>query len=202
MNLVLFRQLPRVTVLFTVALVVFICPARAVQRDHLTPAEADLVRDAQAIDQRTEVFIKAAERRLLLLTDPQAAQTLQAKQQAKQAKNKDKEKDKDKEDKELWGELPKGTRAELLTDLAGIFDEAITNIDDVASRNAKSSLLPHALKNLAAAATRFRTQLLPMRDTAADDEREALDNALSELQEIIDAGQKLPAETETKKAKP
>jgi hypothetical protein len=199
MNLVLFRQLPRVIVLFTVALVVFVGPARAAQRDHLTPAEADLVRDAQALDQRTEVFIKAAERRLLLLTDPQAAQTLQAKQQAKQAKNKDKEKD---TDKELWGELPKGTRAELLTDLAGIFDEAITNIDDVASRNAKSSLLPHALKNLAAAAARFRTQLLPMRDAAADDEREALDNALSELQEIIDAGQKLPAETETKKAKP
>jgi|SRR5205085_2806473 len=194
MNLVLLRQLPRVTVLLTVALIVFAVPARAVQRDHLTPAEADLVRDAQALDQRTQIFIKAAERRLLLLTDPQAAQALQAKQQTKQAKNKEKD-----TDKELWGELPKGTRAELYADLTGIFDEAITNIDDVAARNAKSSLLPHALRNLAAAAARFRTQLLPLRDTAADDEREALDNALSELQEIIDAGQKLPPEAETKK---
>ena len=194
MNLVLLRQLPRVTVLLAVALIVFAVPARAVQRDHLTPAEADLVRDAQALDQRTQIFIKAAERRLLLLTDPQAAQALQAKQQTKQAKNKEKD-----TDKELWGELPKGTRAELYADLTGIFDEAITNIDDVAARNAKSSLLPHALRNLAAAAARFRTQLLPLRDTAADDEREALDNALSELQEIIDAGQKLPPEAETKK---
>ena len=194
MNLVLLRQLPRVTVLLAVALIVFAVPARAVQRDHLTPAEADLVRDAQALDQRTQIFIKAAERRLLLLTDPQAAQALQAKQQTKQAKNKEKD-----ADKELWGELPKGTRAELYADLTGIFDEAITNIDDVAARNAKSSLLPHALRNLAAAAARFRTQLLPLRDTAADDEREALDNALSELQEIIDAGQKLPPEAETKK---
>ena len=199
MNLVLLRQLPRVTVLLAVALIVFAVPARAVQRDHLTPAEADLVRDAQALDQRTQIFIKAAERRLLLLTDPQAAQALQAKQQTKQANKKDKDKDKDKE---LWGELPTGTRAQLLNDLAGIFDEAITNIDDVAARDPKSSLLPHALKNLAAAAARFRAQLLPMRDSAADDERAALADALNELQEIIDAGQKLPAETETKKPKP
>ena len=189
------NQRPLVTVLLTVALIVFVLPVSAAQRDHLTPAEADLVRDAQAIDKRTEVFIKAAERRLLLLTDPPAAQALQA----KQANKKDKDKDKDKE---LWGELPTGTRAQLLNDLAGIFDEAITNIDDVAARDPKSSLLPHALKNLAAAAARFRAQLLPMRDSAADDERAALADALNELQKIIDAGQKLPAETETKKPKP
>src|SRR5438874_10740190 len=101
------------------------------QRDHLTPAEVELVRDAQALDKRTDVFIKAAERRLLLITDPQAAQSKQV-----------------QKDKELWGELPKGTRAELYSDLAGILDEAITNIDDVATLNEHSLLLPFALRKL------------------------------------------------------
>jgi hypothetical protein len=194
MKIVSCQQHLRVVALLALALVVCMMPARSApggQRDHLTPAEADLVRDAQAIDRRTDVFIKAAERRLLLLTDPQAAQTLQA----QQANKKDK-------DKELWGELPTGTRAQLLGDLAGIFDEAITNIDDVAERDAKSSLLHGALRKLAAAATRFQPQLRSMRDNATDNEREALDNTLSELQEIIDAAQKLPADAETKKAKP
>ena len=196
MRVVICTQHRRVSALLALALVVCIMPVRAAQggqRDHLTPAEADLVRDAQAIDKRTDVFIKAAERRLLLLTDPQAAQTLQAKQAQK--------KDKDK-DKELWGELPTGTHAQLLNDLAGIFDEAITNLDDVAARDAKSSMLPGALRKLAAAAARFQTQLRAMRDSANDAERAALDNALNELQEIIDAAQKLPAEAETKKPKP
>jgi hypothetical protein len=165
-------------------------PAQAAQRDHLTPAEADLVRDAQELDKRTDVFIKAAERRLLLLTDPQAAPA----RQAAQAKDK-----KDK-DKDLWGDLPTGTRAQLYGDLAGIFDEAITNIDDVAARNPKSSLLSKSLHKLATTATRFQTELLAMRAKAAADEREPLTNALGELQEIIDAAQKLPAEVEPKKS--
>ena len=37
-------------------------------RDHLTPQEVDLVKDTQILDKRIEVFIKAAERRLLVLT--------------------------------------------------------------------------------------------------------------------------------------
>src|SRR5919199_1686552 len=132
--------------------------AQAAQRDHLTAAEVELVRDAQVLDKRTEVFIKAADRRLLLLTDPQAAQSKQV-----------------QKDKELWGELPKGTRAELLDDLAGIFDEAITNIDDVAARDENSPLLPKALRKLGAAATRFLSQLSPMRAGASDAERVQLD---------------------------
>ncbi len=156
--------------------------ARAAQRrDHLTPAEVDLVRDTQSLDKRTEVFIKAAERRVLLLTDPQAAQPKQGQ----------KEKEKEKE-KELWGELPKGTRAQLFSDLVGIFDEAITNIDDVAGRDENSPLLPRSLRKLGAAAARLAAQLAPMRESASDEERPQLDRALAELQEIVDAANKLP----------
>jgi hypothetical protein len=174
-----------------VCLVVLVCCAAAApaaqhpKRDHLTPAEVDLVRDTQALDKRTEVFIKAAERRLLLLTDPQAAQSKQA-----------------QKDKELWGELPKGARADLYADIAGILNEAITNIDDVAARDENSPLLAKALRKLGAAANRFAAQLAPLRAGATDAERDALEYALGELQEIIDAAAKLPPDTKAKPAKP
>jgi hypothetical protein len=154
----------------------------APKRDHLTPLEADQVREAQIIDKRIEVFIKAAERRLLLLTNPNAASLPQS---AKEL--------------EKWGELPKGTRTELLADLAGILDEAITNIDDVAMHDANSRLLPKALRLLAAASTRFINQLTPMREQSKNEtEREALEQALENAQLIIEAAGKLPPDVKEK----
>ncbi len=176
------------------ALVSLVCGASAqgAQRDHLTPAEVEMVRNMQTLDKRTDVFIKAAERRLLLLTDPQAAQAKQA--QMNQAKQSQK-------DKELWGDLPQGTHADLYADLARIFDEAITNIDDVAARDENSPLLPKSLRKLGAAAERFLAQLQPMRAGATNAEQTSLDNTLGELQEIIAAAKKLPPETNAKPAK-
>ena len=49
--------------------------AQQQQRDHLTEMEGDLIREtAPILDQRIEVFIKAADRRLLVLTNPNATQ--------------------------------------------------------------------------------------------------------------------------------
>jgi hypothetical protein len=163
---------------------IFVCgitPA-ATKRDHLTPQEADQVREAQILDKRIEVFIKAAERRLLAMTDPNAANSKQV-----------------QKDVEKWGELPKGTRTELLSDLARILDEAITNIDDVATRDANNHLLPKALRKLSAASTGFISQLMPMRDQTKDEtEREALESALENAQAIITAAVKLPPEVKEK----
>ena len=78
MKAVIFKQHVLRLALLAGVLFCAVVPVRATQgarRDHLTPAEVDLVRDTQAIDKRTDVFIKAADRRLLLLTDPQAAQS-------------------------------------------------------------------------------------------------------------------------------
>ena len=61
------------------------------QRDHLTPQEVDLVKEAQIIDQRIEVFIKAAERRLMVLNGTQAPVTKQSKKES-----------------ELWGDFADG----------------------------------------------------------------------------------------------
>ncbi len=146
------------------------------RRDHLTPQEVELIREAQELDKRTAVFIKAAERRLLSLIDPRAAQSKQV-----------------QKDVERWGELPKGTRAELLSDLSKILDEAITNIDDSSARAPESKLLTKALRNLAEASTGFLAQLVPLRTGAQDGrEREALEQAIENVQEIVTAASKLP----------
>ena len=155
------------------------------KRDHLTAMEADQVREAQILDKRMEVFIRAAERRLLVLTDPNAAADKQVQKEM-----------------EKWGELPKGSRTELFADLAGILDEAITNIDDVAAHDAENHLLPKALRKLAVASARFINQLAPMREQAkSETEREALEQALENAQAIIEAANKLPPEVKEKDKK-
>ena len=143
--------------------------ALAQKREHLTPEEIDLIREAQALDLRTAVFVKAAERRMLALTDPAAA----AKQAVKDA--------------EKWGEV-KGTRTQLLSDVVRILDEAVVNIDDTAARDARSSLLHKSLRKLAEASGRFVSQLTPMRDASQSiPEREALESAIEKAQEILEA---------------
>jgi len=156
-------------------------PPNSPSRDYLTPQEIDLVKEAQILDKRIEVFIKAAERRFQVLTG--IAPPPPSKQSKKDAQK----------EAELWGELPKGTRTELITDIAGILDAAIENIDDVALRDEKNALVPKALRNLASAATHFQAQLESMREQAKENsERLALEQALQNVQEILEAAGKLP----------
>jgi hypothetical protein len=170
----------------------FICQCQNVRagtqptRDHLTPQEADLVREAQLIDQRIAVFIHAAERRLIALGGPVAAAPKQSQKEM-----------------DRWGELPTGSRAELIEDMAQILDEAITNIDDVAAReDANQKMLRKALHTLSEAATRFEGQLEPMRAQAKEGpEREAIEQAIQNANSIIEAEGKLPPEPEEKKKK-
>ncbi|MGI9107248.1 MAG: hypothetical protein ACR2G4_13480 [Pyrinomonadaceae bacterium] len=152
------------------------------RREHLTPQEVEMVADAQELDKRSALLVKIAERRLLAITNPPAAQTQPAKEES------------------TWGELPKGTRAAYFSDLTRILDEAINNVDDVATRTPGSKLLPKAIRTLAEASTRFLSRLTPLRESAtADGEREALEQAIDNLQQIIDAAGKLPAEEGTEK---
>ena len=93
-----------------------------------------------------------------------------------------------KKDAETWGELPAGTRAELIGDIARIFNEAITNIDDVNVRDEKNPLIPKALRKLAAAATRIFNQLKPMQNQAKDDAESMGFELLSKhAEEIVEA---------------
>ena len=155
-------------------------PIRALKptaRDYLTPKEEERVKEAQILDKRIEVFIKAAGRRLLVLVDGGAASSKQV-----------------QKDLEKWGELPKGTRTELIMDVANILEAAITNIDDVALRDEKNGLLPKALRKLADAATGFQAQLVSLREqTQEAQERSAIERVLEHVQEILSAANKLPA---------
>src|SRR2546430_454507 len=131
------RRFLVMTFLFS-AIVLTSASASAQTRDHLTDQETDLVRFHQELDKRIDVFIRAIDRRFAIINGaPQPA----AKKLVK--------------DEPEWGEVPKGTRTELLGDIAGILDEAITNIDNVSSRDARNPLLSRALRNLSTAANGY-----------------------------------------------
>jgi hypothetical protein len=152
------------------------------QRDHLTPQEVDLVKEAQMLDSRIEVFIKAADRRLIVLNGTQAANAKVL-----------------KKDAELWGDLPTGTHAELFSDIAKILDEAITNIDDVSSRDERNPLIAKALRRLAQATNNIMTQIVPFRDQVKGEAEVASLELLNDnAQQILEAAKKLPPEVEKK----
>lgn len=163
----------------------FLSTASGLQRrDHLTPQEVDLVKEAQALDKRIEVFIKAAERRLMVISGSSAANVKQL-----------------KKDSERWGELPSGSRAELVSDIARILDEAITNIDDVSSRDERNPLIPKSLRKLAQSVNSIMAQLKPLSAEAKSEAEVASFELLNEdAQSILEAVNRLPPEVE-KKAK-
>jgi hypothetical protein len=158
-------------------LFLFTISISAQTRDHLTDAETDLIRYWQELDKRTEVFIKAADRRFAIING--AAQPAIKKAM------------KDEPD---WGEVPKGTRAQLLGDIAGILDEAITNIDNAATQNPNNPLVTRALRKLNNAANAFTQQLISLKTKTTDaDEIAAIERVYDEAKEITDASGHLPS---------
>jgi hypothetical protein len=155
------------------------------KRDHLTQQEVDLVKEAQALDKRIDVFIKAAERRMMVITNSSAASAKQL-----------------KKDSERWGELPTGSRSELVSDIARILDEAITNIDDVSGRDEHNPLISKSLRKLAQAVNTILGQLRPLGAEAKSEAEIASFELLNEdAQSILEAANKLPPEVVDKKAK-
>lgn len=160
--------------------------AEAQRRDHLTEMEVELVRDAQQIDERMKVFVKAIDRRFLVLNNVAA-------------QNKSIEKDLDR-----WGELPGGTRQQLLIDIEKLLDEAVSKIDDVASREMTSDFFPNAVHILADGAGKFLPQLKSELDKSTDEkEKGAILGAIDYCNQIIEASAKVKRETpkEIKKRK-
>jgi hypothetical protein len=154
--------------LITLSVLFISAQAQTQKRDHLTAEEADLVREFQEIDKRIEVFIKAADRRLLVLADPNAIQK--------------------KKDEETWGPLPKGTKLELLQDYKLILEEAEEKLDDWNSRGGKDRLLPKALNKFKEAATRHIPQLRALATQLTDKrEQRALAEAIEEAEIVTQA---------------
>jgi len=179
------RNIHSLVVLF----VVFAClslthiDACAQQRDHLTEQEVELVKEAQIIDKRIEVFTKAIDRRLQVLSGHAPPTTKQSKKEA-----------------ELWGDLPTGSRSELVGDIARIFDEAITNIDDVSSRDDRNPLIPKALRKLAQEVNIALAQLTPLKDQAKTEAEIANFELMNEnAHQILEAANRLPPDVEIDK---
>jgi hypothetical protein len=115
------------------------------------------------IDKRIEVFVKAADRRLLVLTNPAAVQT--------------------KKEEENWGPLPTGTKLELLQDYKHILEEAMEKLDDTFDRDKKNELLPKALKKFREAAERQIAQLRSLApQLKSKKEQDALAEAMEEAE--------------------
>ncbi len=152
--------------------------ANAQRRDHLNEMEIELVRDAQQIDLRTAVFVKAINRRFLVINNQTAS-----------------EDKKSKKDTDKWGELPTGTRKELFLDIEKILQEAIDNIDNVAERDQKSEFFPKAMRVLTDGANRFLPQLKSNLGKSSDEkEKGAILGAIDFCEQIIEASAKVPKE--------
>ncbi len=160
----------------------------AQQRDHLTAEEIEIVRDVQSIDFRMLVFIKAIERRFMAIDGADKLTKEQLKQNEKDLEN--------------WGELPKGTKTQLLSDIDKIIDEAISKIEDVADRDVESDLLPIAVHIMSDRAKLFIPRLEAYSEKATTSREIAvLNSSIKNCNEIIDASAKVkrPSEKELNK---
>lgn len=142
--------------------------AQKQKRDHLTEQEADQVRENQEIDKRIEVFMKCADRRILVLTTPDATQK--------------------KKEEEVWGPLPTGTRAELLIDYKRILEEAEEKMDDAFQRSANDPAFKKALAKFKDAANKQIPQLRALAPQMKDKkEQNALEEAIEEAETVTKA---------------
>lgn len=173
----------------------------AQRRDFLTEQEVEIVRDAQDIDYRIDVLVRMIDRRFHVL-----------------GVNVNGWKDAGKAS-ETWGELPTGTRAQLLNDVKTILQKAVDDIDNLAAnpsaapvrdkkdpdarRSAKKDpeRFPTAVRNLAAAATRYLTPLKTELDRSTSElEKGSIIDSIELSEQIIAAVGKLPP-PEPKKSK-
>ncbi len=146
----------------------FSTSATAQHREYFTDEEIELIRDNQQIDNRIDVLVKAIDRRFGVLNI------------SVNGSKKGKE----------WGNLPTGTRSELLSDIRNILQKAIDDIDNLSARpdsmvltveerekkpkRAISNLFPKAVRSLAKAAERYKPALKQTLDTTKDQREKGL----------------------------
>ena len=138
------------------------------KRDHLTEKEDELVREFQEIDKRIEIYVKAADRRIMVLANPTATQK--------------------KREEGDWGPLPTGTKLELLQDYKHILEEAEDKLDDLLNRDTKPPGLEKALSKFKEGATRQIPQLRALASHLTEkSEQRALAEAIEEAETVTKA---------------
>lgn len=168
----------------------------AQRRDFLTEQEIEIVRDAQDIDTRIGSLTRMIDRRFHVL-----GINVNGWKEAGKASD-------------TWGDLPVGTRSELLSDIRKILQKAVDDIDNLAAnpnaapirekgdKQAKKDpdRFPNAVRELAAAAKRYVDPLKMEMDRAKDDrDKGTILGSLELCGQIIDAVAKLPAEVKKSK---
>lgn len=184
--------------IFLIAFSAFALPIAA-QRDYFTPEEVELIRNAQEIDHRIDILVHAIDRRFVAL-----------KLEVSPPKRPKKD--------ETWGEMPSGTRLELLHDIKRIMAKAIDDIDSLAERPESAviyidpsdpkekkskgfaELFPKAVRDLATAAKRYQPVLKAELDKPNQmAEKGSILDLLQNCDEIVAAVAKLPAEVKKTK---
>lgn len=170
--------------------------ASAQRRDYMTEQEVEIVRDTPDIDERIEGLVRMIDRRFHVL-----GINVNGWKDAAKVSN-------------TWGELPAGSRAELLNDIKKLLQKAVDDIDNLAAnpnaapirdkgdRKAKKDpeRFPNAVRDLAAAARRYVDPLKMEMDRSKDDrEKGSIIDSLDLCSQIIEAVTKIPPEV--KKAK-
>lgn len=111
------KALKFITIILSALFCLTLCfpvQTNAQRRDFLTDEEIELVRDAQEIDKRIDVLVKAIDRRFAALNKENWQP--------------------DKKDADKWGELPNSTQTQLLSDISRILQKSIDDIDDLSAR--------------------------------------------------------------------
>ena len=155
----------------------------AAQRDYVTEEEIEIVRDAQDIDLRIDVLTKMIDRRLASLGIEHGGWKNAAKDDPK------------------WGPLPKGSRAELLTDIRRLIEKAIDDIETIADRDDRAleqnkmggKLFPKAIHMLDAAGQRYTAIFKKLLDGNTEErERGVLLNSIDLCDQINAAAKTIP----------
>jgi hypothetical protein len=184
------KYISRFTVLTVIAVAVLFSTAAGQRRDFVTEQEGELIREAQEIDIRIEVLTKFIDRRL-------SAANIAGHKWTPPKKN-----------SELWGPEPAGSRSELLSDIKRLLQKSIDDIDDIASRpktaiegnEVGGKLFPKAVRNLAAAAARFKPIFqAELEKSPSHTDRGLLIQSIEFCDQIIEASTQVAAEAPAKK---
>ncbi|MBC7796497.1 MAG: hypothetical protein H7Z37_06475 [Pyrinomonadaceae bacterium] len=154
--------------------------AQTKKRDSLTADEDEIIREAQELDVRIRLYTKVIDRRFTVLNGGEIL--------ANPNKKQSKEEKKEAKESSLLGDLPTGTRAQLLSDISRNLDEARNKIDDVYQYDAKNPLVAKSLNNLAIACERYLPQLKTILANAkTEDERENVASAIEIAESVVNA---------------
>ncbi len=106
-------------------------------------------------------------------------------------------------DLDRWGELPKGSRGALLSDIEKILQKAIDDIDDVAAHTKMDEkLFPKAVLDLTSACQGYIPQFKTFFDLSKDEkEKGSILGAIDDCNQIIEASAKVPKEVKKGKSK-